>query len=99
MDPDSDSDPTPAPIPFFIDFKDAKKKISKFFSSNLPTEISSSVQKIKIFAKKFCVKILVFRHYFSPLNTFMRKGKDTPLCMLMGLKRRVSAARPKPTSR
>ncbi len=25
---------------------------------------------------KFCVKILFCRHYFSPLNTFMRKGKD-----------------------
>jgi hypothetical protein len=25
---------------------------------------------------KFFVKILYCRHYFSPLNTFMRKGKD-----------------------
>jgi hypothetical protein len=25
---------------------------------------------------KFYVKILFCRHYFSPLNTFMRKGKD-----------------------
>ncbi len=25
---------------------------------------------------KFCVKILFCKHYFSPLNTFMRKGKD-----------------------
>jgi hypothetical protein len=25
---------------------------------------------------KFCVKILFFKHYFSPLNTFMKKGKD-----------------------
>jgi len=24
----------------------------------------------------FCVKILFCKHYFSPLNTFMRKGKD-----------------------
>ncbi len=36
-----------------------------------------------IFSKKklnflltFCVKILFCRHYFSPLNTSMRKGKD-----------------------
>jgi hypothetical protein len=25
---------------------------------------------------KFSVKILFFKIYFSPLNTFMRKGKD-----------------------
>jgi hypothetical protein len=25
---------------------------------------------------KFGVKILFCKHYFSPLNTFMRKGKD-----------------------
>ncbi len=25
---------------------------------------------------KFCVKMLFCSHYFSPLNTFMRKGKD-----------------------
>jgi hypothetical protein len=25
---------------------------------------------------KFCVKILFFKLYFSPLNTFIRKGKD-----------------------
>jgi hypothetical protein len=28
------------------------------------------------FLLKFCVKILFCKHYFSPLNTFMRKGKD-----------------------
>ena len=28
------------------------------------------------FLLKFCVKILFCMHYFSPLNTFMRKGKD-----------------------
>jgi hypothetical protein len=27
------------------------------------------------FLKKFCVKILFCKHYFSPLNTFMRKGR------------------------
>ena len=32
--------------------------------------------KIKFFARKFCIKILFCNHYFSPLNTFMRKGKD-----------------------
>ncbi len=28
------------------------------------------------FLPKFCVKILFCTHYFSPLNTSMRKGKD-----------------------
>ena len=28
------------------------------------------------FSYKFCVKILFSKHFFSPLNTFMRKGKD-----------------------
>jgi hypothetical protein len=26
--------------------------------------------------KKCCIKILFYKHYFSPLNTIMRKGKD-----------------------
>jgi hypothetical protein len=60
MDPDPD--PTPDPTPFFSDFKDA----------NLPSGILSSVLKIKFFAKK----VLFCKHYFSPLDTFMRKGKD-----------------------
>ncbi len=30
----------------------------------------------KDFLLKFCVKILFCNHYFSQLNTFMRKGKD-----------------------
>jgi hypothetical protein len=42
-----------------------------FFSYNLPAGTSSSVLK-----KKCCVKILFFKHYFSPLITFMRKVKD-----------------------
>jgi hypothetical protein len=32
--------------------------------------------KIKFLARKFCIKINFCNHYFSPLNTFMRKGKD-----------------------
>jgi hypothetical protein len=43
-----DPDPAPDPTTFFIDFKDAKKKLN--------------------FLSKFCVKILICRHYFSPLN-------------------------------
>jgi hypothetical protein len=41
----------------------------------MPTGTSSSVKKIK-FLLTFCVTMLFCRHYFSPLNTFMRKGKD-----------------------
>jgi hypothetical protein len=33
------------------------------------------MSKIK-FLKHFCIKVLFCNHYFSPLNTFMRKGKD-----------------------
>jgi hypothetical protein len=46
-----------------------------FFSYNLPVVKLSSVLKL-IFLLKFCVKILFCKHYFSMLNTFMRKGKD-----------------------
>ncbi len=50
---------------------ECKKKISY----HLATGTSSSVLKIN-FLLKFCVKILLCGHYFSPPNTFMRKGKD-----------------------
>jgi hypothetical protein len=65
---------------FFYDFKDAKKNIfpSHFISDNLPTGTLSSFMNI-LFLLKFCVKMLFCRHYFSPLNTFMRKGKDPEL--------------------
>jgi hypothetical protein len=66
-----DPDPTPNPTPFFRDFKDAKKKFFVFFSSNLSAGTLSSVLKIYFFAKNFFGK-----HYFRPLNTFMRKEKD-----------------------
>jgi hypothetical protein len=65
-------DPDPNPTPFFGDFKDAKKVI--LFSSKLPAGTLTLVLKII-----FCGKILFFKHYFSPLNTFMRKGKDPEL--------------------
>ncbi len=32
--------------------------------------------KIKFWQEIFCIKILFCNHYYSPLNTFMRKGKD-----------------------
>jgi hypothetical protein len=31
--------------------------------------------KKNYFLQKFCVKILFCKHYFSPLNTFMKKGR------------------------
>ncbi len=34
---------------------------------------------IYCFKDKFCVEILYCKHYFSPLNTFMRKEKDPDL--------------------
>ncbi len=47
-----------------------------FFSCNLPTDTHLQFKKW-IFLLKFCVKIIFCRHYISPLNTFMRKGKDS----------------------
>jgi hypothetical protein len=44
------------------------------FSYNLPAGTLSSVLKFNLLLK-FCVKILLCKHYFSLLNTFMRKGK------------------------
>ncbi len=45
------------------------------FSYNLPAGTLSSVLKI-LFLLKFCVKLLFCKHYFSPFNSLMRKGKD-----------------------
>jgi hypothetical protein len=59
----------------FSDFKYAKKIFFKFFSYHLPTGKLSSILKFSFFAKILC-KNFVLNHYFSPLNTFMRKGKD-----------------------
>jgi hypothetical protein len=49
-----------------------QKKI--FFSYNLSAG-TSPVLKILFFAKVLYLN-LVWEHYFSQLNTFMRKGKD-----------------------
>ncbi len=77
MDPDPDPtpDPAPDPTPFFSDFKDAKKNFLVIFSYCLPSGTLFSVLKI-YFLLKFCVIILFCKHYVSPLNTSMRKGKD-----------------------
>jgi len=76
-DPDLALDPvpTPDPTPFFIDFKDAKKYFfSCFFLITCPQAHHLQSQKFN-FLLKFCFKILFCRHYFSPLYTFMKKGK------------------------
>ncbi len=57
---------------FFSDFKDAKKLFFLiFFSYNLPAGTLSSDLEIQ-----FCAEFLFCKHYFSPLNTFMRRGKN-----------------------
>jgi hypothetical protein len=58
-------------------FKDERKNFCiYFFPDNLSTGTLFSVAKITFFCFKISVKILFCKHYFSPLNTFMRKGKD-----------------------
>ncbi len=64
LDPDTTLDPTS----FYSDFKDAKKNI--FFIFFLITYPQAHNLKIKFLAKM---------HYYRPLNTFMRKGKDPDL--------------------
>ncbi len=73
---DRDPAPDPDPTPFFTVFKDAKKIfVSQFFLITCPQAHHLRSKKL-IFLLKFCVKMLFCRHYFSLLNTFMRKGKD-----------------------
>ncbi len=65
------------PTFFFSDLADAKKItfFPYFFLITYPqTHWYQSLNRC--FKDKFCVKILFFKHYFSPLNTFMRKRKD-----------------------
>jgi hypothetical protein len=73
----SSQDPTPDPTSFFSDFKDAKKIIffHIFFLTTYLWHIIFSLKKFN-FLHKFSVKILFCKHYFSPLNTFVRIGKD-----------------------
>ncbi len=68
----------PDPAPFFSDFKDAKKIIYFFHIFFLLTYPQAHYLRslIYCFKDKFCVKILFCKHYFSLLNTFLRKGKD-----------------------
>ncbi len=55
-----------------------QKKFHIFFLITCPQAPHLQSKKCN-FLLKFCVKILFCRHYFSPLNTFMRKGKDPDL--------------------
>jgi hypothetical protein len=67
----------PDPTPFFSNFKDANKKyfLNLFFLITCSQAACPQSSKFYFFLK-FCVKILFCKHYFSPLNTFMRKVKD-----------------------
>ncbi len=75
MDPAPD--PTPDPTYFFNDFKDAKNNIF-FILFLIICQQAHLLQSKKCYflRKKFCVRILFCRHFFSPLNTSLRKGKD-----------------------
>jgi hypothetical protein len=75
MDPDPDL--TPDQTLFFSDFKDGKKCFFVIFSLYLVhRHIIFSLQNF-IFGLNFVSKFYSANiNYFSPLNTFLRKGKD-----------------------
>jgi hypothetical protein len=75
-DPARDPDPTPNPTSLFIDFKNAKQKKFHIFFSQLAHRYIIFSQNNFYFFLKLCVTMFFCRYYFSPLNTFMRKGKD-----------------------
>ncbi len=62
----------PDPTPFYSDLKDAKKYLLRTYP-----QAHSLQSLVYCFKDKFCVKILFGKHYFSPLNTFMRKWKGS----------------------
>jgi hypothetical protein len=54
-----------------------RKKILYFFLTTFPQVQAHYLQSLtSCFKEKFCVKILFCKHYFSPLNVFIRNGKD-----------------------
>jgi|LakMenE18May11ns_1017448.scaffolds.fasta_scaffold9653836_1 hypothetical protein len=67
----------PDPTPFLIGCKNAKKKYfySYCFLITCPQAHHLQSKKFNILLN-LCVKILFWWHYFRPLNTFLRKGKD-----------------------
>ncbi len=74
MDPDPD--PNLDLTLFLSDFKDAKKYIFSYFFLKICLKAHYIKSKKCNFVLKFLAKILFCRHYFCPLNTFMRIGKD-----------------------
>jgi hypothetical protein len=88
----TDQNPTPDLTPFFSSSKDAKKNSYIFF---IIYPQSHYLQSLKFnFLLKFCVKVLFCKHYFSPLNTFIRKEKD-PAPDLYPLSNGSGSGRPK----
>ncbi len=73
LDPAPDTDPTTDPT---WNTSMQKNIFFIFFLITCPQADHLQSKKFKFFLK-FCGKILFFRHYFSPLNTFMRKRKDS----------------------
>jgi hypothetical protein len=73
----TDLDSAPDPTPFFSEFKDTRKYFfSPYFFLQLTRRHIIFSLKNLFFLLKFCVEIIFCKHYRSPLNTFMRKGKD-----------------------
>jgi hypothetical protein len=69
MDPDQTLNPNPSSVSLRM-----LKSFYIFFSYNLPQ--AHYLQSILSFWVNFCVTVLCCKHFFSQLNTFMRKGKD-----------------------
>jgi hypothetical protein len=68
----------PDPDPFLNDFKDARKIIFViFFLKTYPQEIIFSLKNL-FFCTFFVLKCYLFCElYLSPLNTFMKKEKES----------------------
>ena len=67
-----DPDPAPDPTPFFTDFKDARKYCFSYFFLITCPQAHHLLSKML----NFLLNLLFCRHYFRPLITFLRKGKD-----------------------
>ncbi len=74
MDPDLDPTLDPAPVYSTVTLRMQKKSFHIFFLITYP-QAHYLQSYIFNFLLKSCVKILFCKH-FSPLNIFMRKGKD-----------------------
>ncbi len=70
-------------LPAGLKISQAMDEVENFFlpiskSLGTYTSTTSTLSSVLSFSK-ICVRILFWKHYFSPLNTFMRKGKDSDL--------------------